>query len=134
MARTWKSLAAGVIGVIIGLPLTVGLAWHVLSRALFYVGPPEATGPWPLVLASGLFLTFAGVLCLVRRWWWLALVASVLGIPAGLFALLFFAGWLSPNTPAIIILFLPEVGAVLAIFASVLVGLSRTEFRRATNP
>jgi len=128
LKRTWKSIVAGVIGMTIGLSLTLGLAWHVLSRALFYVGPPAAMGPWPLILASGLFLTCSGVLCLARRWWWLALAASVLGIPAGLFAFLFFEGWLSPETPAIIILVLPEVGAAITILAAVLVGLSRTDF------
>ena len=132
MQRTWKPVAAGIIGLIAGIPVTIFypifLIWVLISGedlnyAAFWVIPP-----------LGLPAILGGILALRRRVWWLSLFATILGICAGYLTFLALSAVLQsalrPSDGEDFILIVPFIGAVLVSIAAVLVGLSRGEFKR----
>ena len=134
MKKTWKPTAAGIIYIVFGLTSVVGPIWLVID---YYIDRlyllDLGMGLAPVIIPFGLVALFCGWLCLLRRWWWLALIASILGIPASLFTFAFVASLLPPDTFHLTVPVYPILGTLILITPIVLILFSKKEFRRQSG-
>ena len=134
MKKTWKPTVAGIMNIAFGLISVFGLIWIVID---YYIDRlyllDLGMGLAPVIIPFGLVALFCGWLCLSRRWWWLALITSILGIPASLFTFAFVASLLPPETFRLTVPVYPILGTLILITPIVLVFFSRKEFRRQSG-
>jgi uncharacterized membrane protein YfcA len=127
MKKTWRPTVAGIINIAFGLPLALGLTWVVID---YLLDSPRlvAMGLAPILIPLSLIATFSGWLYLYRRWWWLVLFTSVLGIPAGGCSFAFLASLIPPDTFSLTVPVYPFLLFVALMAPMVLIGVSRREF------
>ena len=127
--KTWKPTVAGIINIAFGLPLTIGIFWVIIDHLL---NRPQLAGIGlaPILIPLGLIATFSGWICLSRRWWWLALFASILGTPAGLVSFAFLTSLFPPDTFALSVPVYPILDFVALITPTVLIFFSKKEFSK----
>ena len=129
MKRTWKTVTAGIVGLLAGIPVTFLYPVYLLVNSL---SGRSVNASAILILLIGLPAIIGGILALRRRIWWLTLVAMILSIPAGHLSSLGLSAVLdSALQPAdidMLIAVIPFLGSVIVAAAAVLIGLSRNEF------
>ena len=129
MKKTWKTLVAGIVGLVVGIPVTVLYPVYLLVVSLSgrYVNPAAL-----LIMLIGLPAIVGGLLAFRRRMWLLALVAMIFGIPAGHLSFLGLSvvlDWIY-RLSDIEMDAVPFFGSAIVTAAAVLIGLSRSEFTR----
>ncbi len=132
MKKTWKPIAAGIANVAFGIPsLTNSILWLVSYYIKHtYAGLDLGIGLAPFMIPLSLIALFSAWLCFSRRWWWLTLISSILGIPAGIMCFVLTESFLSPKifwfTDSIYSL----LGFVVLVIPTILVAISRKEFKK----
>jgi hypothetical protein len=131
MKKTWKTVVAGIVGLVVGIPVTILYPLYLLVASL---SGQDINPAALLILLIGLPAIIGGVLALRRQLRWLALVAMILGIPAGHLSFLGLSAALDsifhPADIEVLVAIVPFIGSGLVTAAAVLVGLSRSEFLR----
>jgi len=131
MKRTWKTVTAGIVGLIVGIPVTLLYPVYLLITSL---SGQHVNISALLILLIGLPAIIGGILALRRKIWWLTLVAMILSIPAGHLSFLGLSAvldsMLQPAEMEILIAIIPFIGSVIVTTAAVLIALSRSEFTR----
>ena len=131
MKRTWKTVTAGIVGLVVGIPVTLLYPVYLLITSL---SSQSVNAAALLILLIGLPAIIGGILALRRKIWWLTLVAMILSIPAGHLSFLGLSAVLDsalqPAEMEILIAIIPFIGSVIVTAAAVLIALSRSEFTR----
>jgi len=131
MKRTWKTVTAGIVGLVVGIPVTLLYPVYLLITSL---SGQHVNISALLILLIGLPAIIGGILALRRKIWWLTLVAMILSIPAGHLSFLGLSAVLDsalqPAEMEILIAIIPFIGSVIVTAAAVLIALSRSEFTR----
>ena len=131
MKRTWKTVTAGIVGLVVGIPVTLLYPVYLLITSL---SSQSVNAAALLILLIGLPAIIGGILALRRKIWWLTLVAMILSIPAGHLSFLGLSAVLDsalqPAEMEILIAIIPFFGSAIVTAAAVLIGVSRSEFTR----
>jgi hypothetical protein len=132
--KTWKPIVAGIVEIFFGLPSIIGLVWWLVTKYIehAYDGLDLGIGLLPIIGPFSLAAIFSGWLCFSRRLWWLALISSILGIPAGIVSFLLLASLPVPlpfqlTVPVPVYSFL---GFVILVTPTILIILSKKEFKK----
>jgi hypothetical protein len=132
MKRTWKTVTAGIVGLVVGIPVIFLYPVYLLITSL---SGQSVNAAALLILLIGLPAIIGGILALRRKIWWLTLVAMILSIPAGHLSFLGLSAvldWvLQPADIEMLIAIIPFIGSVIVTAAAVLIGQSRREFQRS---
>jgi len=84
----------------------------------------------PFVTPLSIIVLFSGWLCFSRRWWWLALISSILGIPTGIMFFVLSESFLSPKIFRFTDSVYSLLGFVVLVIPTILIVISRKEFKK----